>query len=511
MISPSRNQACPCGSGKKYKHCCAQGSTARPAPVQQGLIQLETGQLLPIPQAMNHAVQLHQAGRIRKAEAIYRQIVQKQPNHADAQHLLGLVYHQTGQHDLAYTHIAQAISLNAQAALFHNNLGEVCRALHRLEEAQACYARALDLQPTLLEAHRNIGLTLLAQNKPDQAETYLRQLIARHPTYLGGYWALLTVLKDQKKTDEILMVCDAGLEQHPLDLSLLHAKGHTLRTMGQLEQSAEHYRQAIKQQPQLPELYRYLAVVLMQLGDTEATIECLQNEIRLSPDASAQHLLASLQNITTDRAPASYVSELFNSYADNFDQHLVGKLEYRTHALVAQTIRDTLGDDAPGLDILDLGCGTGLFGEEIKDIKKSLVGIDLASRMIDRTRERGIYDELIVGDLLEYLDDVQAGRFDLIVATDVFIYVGDLLPVFKEASRILQPGRWFAFSLEAAPEVNDWEFILASSGRYQHSQAYIERLCAEFNFEISRFSEAPIRKENNQPIAGYIYLLKKIG
>jgi predicted TPR repeat methyltransferase len=339
----------------------------------------------------------------------------------------------------------------------------------------------------------------------------LRQVIQRHPNYLGGYWALLTALKDQNKQEDILSICDAGLEHNPLDLSLLHAKGHTHRTMGQLEQAAEHYRQAIDRQPQVPELYRYLAVVLMQLGDTEAAIESLQNEIQLSPDASAQHLLASLQNITTDRAPASYVSELFNTYADSFDQHLVGKLEYRTHALVAQTIRDTLGNDAHDLEILDLGCGTGLFGEEIKDIKKTLVGIDLASKMIDRTRVRGIYDELIVGDLLVYLEDVQDGQFNLIVATDVFIYVGDLQPVFRQASRILQPGCWFAFSLEAAPEVNDGEFVLASSGRYQHGQTYIERLCTSFNFEIRSCTQTTIRKERNQPIAGYIYLLKKTG
>ncbi|MHB1098541.1 MAG: tetratricopeptide repeat protein [Burkholderiales bacterium] len=512
MPTPSRNQACPCGSGKKFKHCCAPDLTkAHPPSGQAGLIPLETGQLRSVPQAMAHALQLHQAGRLRKAEAIYRQIIQKQPDHADAQHLLGLVYHQTGQHDLAYTHITRAISLNAHAALFHNNLGEVCRALNRLDEAQACYARALALQPTLLEAHRNIGLTLLAQNKPDQAEIYLRQLIARHPKYLGGYWALLTVLKERNKPEEILQVCDAGLEHNPLDLSLLHAKGHTLRAMGQLEQSARHYRQAIERQPQAPELYRYLTVVLMQSGDTEGAIESLKNEIRVSPDdASAQHLLASLQNITTDRAPASYVSELFNTYADSFDQHLVGKLEYRTHALVAQTLRDSLGQEAHGLYILDLGCGTGLFGEEAKNIKKTLVGIDLASKMIDLARQRGIYDELIVGDLVDYLMEVQPGRFDVIVATDVFVYIGDLLPVFSQASRILQPGRWFAFSLEAAADENK-EFVLGASGRYQHSQAYIERLCVGFNFEVGRFSEATIRKDNSQPIAGYIYLLKKIG
>lgn len=91
-------------------------------------IQIETGQWVPVPQAMEQAVRLHQQGRILKAEVIYQQIIQAQPNHADAQHLLGVIYHQTGKQDLAHTHISRAISLNPKAALFHNNLGEVCRA-----------------------------------------------------------------------------------------------------------------------------------------------------------------------------------------------------------------------------------------------------------------------------------------------------------------------------------------------------------------------------------------------
>lgn len=509
-MPPSRNQACPCGSGKKYKHCCASNIPS-PAPQSQprGWIRLENGQLVPAAQAMAHAIQLHQAGRIRKAEAIYQQVVQQMPGNADAQHLLGLVYHQTGKHALAYAHISRAISLDPKGALFHNNLGEVCRALNRPEEAQACYARALALQPTMLEPQRNIGLTLLEQNRPEEAEAHLRQLIARHPKYPGGHQALAIVLVRQNKAHDVLAACDEGLRYAPLDLALLHAKGQALKRTGQADEAARHYRQAIERQPNVPDLYRYLAVVLLQLGDSDGAVESLKNEIRLRPgDASAQHLLASLQSTTTDRAPAAYVSELFNTYADIFDQHLVGKLDYQTHVMMAQMVRDALGTDAHGLDILDLGCGTGLLGEEIKDIAGSLVGIDLASKMIDQARQRGIYSELILGDLVDYLAQAKPGQFDLIAATDVFIYLGNLAPIFREISRILEAGGRFAFSLEAAPENGD-DFVLGRSGRYQHSRAYVERLGADAQFKIDRFTHAVIRKDQNQPVAGYLYVLAK--
>ena len=510
MNAPARNQPCPCGSGKKYKHCCAQGATRKsPSPEQQSSIQLETGQLLPIAQAMAHAVQLHQAGRIRKAEAIYRQIVQKQPDHADALHLSGLINHQLGRHGLAYTLINQAIAIHPGAASFHNNLGEVCRALDRLDEALACYTTALSLQPDFPEVHRNIGLVHLASGETGLAVSLLHDAMSRFPDYLGIYWALGQALMNQRKVDEAIVIYDKGLERNASDSALLCAKGIALKTAGKLENAIRHYRHAIGLQPHVPELHHNLALVFQQQGNTEAAIACLKNELQLSPNAeSAQHLLAALQNTPTDRAPASYVRETFDSYADGFDQHLVSKLAYHAPGLLAQSLRHAIGTPAPSLNILDLGCGTGLFGETIKDLKKSLVGVDLSPRMIDKARQRQIYDELIVGDILDYLAEANPSQFDLIAATDVFIYVGNLQPIFEQASRILAPGGWFTFSIEA-PQNESGDFILDTTGRYQHHQTYLARLSTQFGFIQTKFSESCLRREKDQPVMGYLYLLKK--
>ena len=223
---------------------------------------------------------------------------------------------------------------------------------------------------------------------------------------------------------------------------------------------------------------------------------------------AARHLIAALRNTTTDLAPASYVRETFDSYADGFDQHLVSKLAYHAPGLLAQSLRHAIGTPAPSLNILDLGCGTGLFGEAIKDLKKSLVGVDLSPRMIDKARQRQIYDELIVGDILNYLAEANPSQFDLIAATDVFIYVGNLQPIFEQASRILAPGGWFTFSIEA-PQNESGDFILDTTGRYQHHQTYLARLSTQFGFIQTKFSESCLRREKDQPVMGYLYLLKK--
>lgn len=456
------------------------------------------------------AVQLHQAGRLRKAQSLYQQVLRIQPDNADALHLSGLANHQLGIHEEAYALIGRAIAANPSAAPFHNNLGEVCRALNRMDEALACYEKALALDATLAEAHRNIGLARLANGETERAIAGLRAAMARFPDSLGIHWVLGQALMQRQLPHEAIEIYDAGLAKAPTDPTLLCAKGIALKAAGRKGDAMRHYRHAIGAQPHVPELHHNLALLHMEQNDTEQAIAHLENEIRLDPRTeSARHLLAALRNTTTDRAPAAYVRETFDAYADGFDHHLTGKLGYRTPNLLATLLRETLADARERmLNVIDLGCGTGLFGEELRGIKKRLAGIDLSPRMIEKARARGIYDELIVADLLDHLAGIDPGRFDLVAATDVFNYLGDLLPVFREASRILDAGGWFAFSVEAPPPESG-DFTLAHTGRYQHNRHYVSRLITQFGFSQAGFAEASLREEHGEPVAGYLYVLSR--
>jgi predicted TPR repeat methyltransferase len=455
-------------------------------------------------------VQFHQAGRLRKAQGLYQQILSLQPDHADALHLSGLANHQLGAHEAAYALIVRAIAANPSAASFHNNLGEVCRALNRMDEALACYEKALVLDATLGEAHRNIGLVHLANGDTARAIAGLRAAMVRFPAFPGIRWVLGQALMREGLPDEAIDVYDTGLANTPADSTLLCAKGIALRAAGRPEDAVLHYHHAIGMQPHVPELHHNLALVHMQRGNTEEALAHLEKEAALNRHAeAAQHLIAALRNTTTDRAPVAYVRETFDGYADGFDQHLVHKLGYHAPEHLAQALRDTLGPDPQQLAVLDLGCGTGLFGEAIGALQRSLVGVDLSPRMIEKARQRQIYDELIVGDVLDYLAEAENGRFDLIASVDVFIYIGNLLPVFEHASRILAPGSWLAFSIETAPPESG-DFSLATTGRYQHRQDYLTRLSAEFGFTTAHVSESCLRKEKDKAVSGFLYLLRKV-
>lgn len=505
MSATPRNQPCPCGSGMKYKHCCANRSTPynKAGPVARSPFNPAA--------TLQLAMQHHQAGRLHEAEMLYEQLIRIEPNHPDILHLLGLVNHQLGKNEAACAFISKATKLKPDAPHYLNNLGEVYRALNRLAEAQACYERVVVLHPAHAEAHRNLGLVFLAMGQTDRAITHLRESISRFPHYPGIYWALGLALSTLGQFDEAINYFDKVLAQNPDDSAALCAKGVALKNKGDVDKALQHYRQAICLRPTIPELHHNLALIYQSLGKLPEAEACFERALELRPDNEmARHLLFALRNITPDRAPPSYIRDTFDSYAENFDTHLVDHLQYRTPEMLAQLIQKTPTPAHRMLNILDLGCGTGLFGEQVKHIKQRLVGIDLSSKMIAKAQERHIYDELIVGDLLDYMATATAGQFQLIVATDVFNYVGNLLPVFQQAANLLEPGSWFAFSLEAA--ANDTsDFTLDKTGRYQHSRTYVPRLCEEHGFEKLDFAQSTLRMDGSKPVTGYLYLLKKSG
>ena len=243
--------------------------------------------------------------------------------------------------------------------------------------------------------------------------------------------------------------------------------------------------------------------VLKDQGKLEEAIEAYNKALSLKPDDSeARHILSSLTGETTNSAPREYVENLFDRYAYKFDQSLVEKLSYDIPEVITQLAVEKHGGGSLG-SILDLGCGTGLTGEEIRAHCTNLEGIDLSRKMLEIAKSRDIYDKLEHIDIVEYLSNAEL-NFDYFIATDVFIYVGDLSEVFRLIKvRNKKPGK-LIFSTE---HTNEKGFHLEKSGRYSHSKSYIEELCKEFKFSISHFSETNLRKEKGSFLIGGLYIL----
>jgi predicted TPR repeat methyltransferase len=166
-----------------------------------------------------------------------------------------------------------------------------------------------------------------------------------------------------------------------------------------------------------------------------------------------------------------------------------------------------------GLDIVDLGCGTGMMGAAVKSLAHSLTGIDCSPRMIASAGRRGIYDQLILGDIAAVLKTLP--QADLVTATDLFIYVGDLRDVFVHIARILRADGGFAATVEKAAETPEGAekpgYILRQSRRYAHSESYIRRLAAASMLDILSMESFVLRREGKTGIEGLAFVVGKKG
>ena len=149
-----------------------------------------------------------------------------------------------------------------------------------------------------------------------------------------------------------------------------------------------------------------------------------------------------------------------------------------------------------------------MAGMHFRDIAGVFHAVDLSPNMVEEARKRGVYDQVWSSDIAEFLDGGEGGVrcYDLIVATDVFIYVGRLETVFKAVSRRCSPGGLFAFTVELLEE---GDFRLLPSGRYAHSAAYIEGLAAANSFKVLAERQLALRKSEQSAVAGLLFALAR--
>jgi predicted TPR repeat methyltransferase len=415
----------------------------------------------------------HQAGRLDKAEKIYRKILKSDPAHADALHMLGLLTHQRGRHDRAIGLLERALASGPASAELHTNLGSALHAQGRIDEAMAAFRAALGINPDFSLAWNNLGNACRAAGRSEEALAAFHHAIRITPGYALAHFNL----------------------------------GNLLHAMGRREEAKAALRQAIDLAPNQDAACSDLAILLMEEGDGESAREWFERALQLNGrNAVARHMLAALAGETTSTAPAEYVVKLFDGCAAYFDRQLVGELGYRAPEQIQRAVLAHTGAEVTGLDIMDLGCGTGLCGPLFRAHARSLTGVDLSPGMLDRARERAVYDELVQGDLVEVLAPVTGG-YDLLLAADVFIYVGALEKVIPAAARALRAGGMLAFSIEALDTGAD--YALRSSGRYAHSHAYIRRLAGDAGLGELAFEPAVLRQERGEAIRGHICILQK--
>ena len=236
-----------------------------------------------IQETLKSALEHHQAGRLQEAEALYRQILQVQPNHPDTLHLLGVLAHQVGKHQVAVDYITRAIALNPAAAEYHSSVGEAYRALARLNEAEASYKQALALKPAYAEVCNNLGIVLQEQGKLQEAEVYYKKAVAISLSYADAYNNLGVALKKQGKLKEAVAQYRQALALQPTSAQACNNLGNALKDLGKLDEAIECFGQALTLKPDYAEAHNNLGNALKEQGKLEEAVTQYRRALTFKP------------------------------------------------------------------------------------------------------------------------------------------------------------------------------------------------------------------------------------
>ncbi|MDC1220808.1 tetratricopeptide repeat protein [Candidatus Thioglobus sp.] len=355
----------------------------------------------------------------------------------------------------------------------YNIEGKRCANLGKLDDAISFYEKAISIKSEYVDAHYNLASVNHKLGHLDAAVKGYKKVVAISPDY---------AVTHNNKILSVIFFFSKGLIPDAIDV----------------------LEELIKGGPNDALLFNMTGGCYASQGKTNLAIKFYEKALVLKPDyAIPQHMLNSLKGITSQGPPKEYVKNLFDDYAERFDESLLNQLQYKLPFLIKEIILKINPAKTKFDKVIDLGCGTGLSGENLQDISNNLTGIDISKNMISKANELNIYDSLIAGDIVEKLE-LSEEKYDLFVALDVFIYIGEITSMLNAVKKCANKNSFFIFSIET---LKGEGYSLLKSSRYAHSDSYILEVASN-GFELIASQNVKLRKEGDKWIDGKIYILK---
>jgi predicted TPR repeat methyltransferase len=437
---------------------------------------------------LQDAQQASQEGRLADGARLYHEFLTANPAHPPALYALGMIYFQQSQFDQAEYLLGEAVRADPS---FSDGLcmrGVTLVKLSRPEEARACFEEAIRIRPDFIEALSNHATTLLE--------------LGRHHDGLAGL--------------------DRVLQLDPGHVLSWNNRGNALFALGRYAEAIESYDRALAIYPEFPDARqnRLLALGEMNRGGPRfAEILCQQGEDLMRREQFAEALtrfdealkvrpdFPEARGLHTVAYRQAY-RRLFDETAPVFEDSLLNNLNYRGHLQLRELADRVWTGSKFGLRVLDLGCGTGLVGEQFHPWTAGggrLDGIDFSARMLDEARKRNVYSNLYLGDIEQMLGS--GGEvYDLMLAADTLIYFGDLDALIRGAGDHLLPGGFFIFTVERK-DGGGWE--PTPKRRFRHSESYLRECAARAGLTVVDSAQSVLRFETGAPVPGFTMALKK--
>lgn len=380
--------------------------------------------------------------------------------------------HQNNQIEAAVKAYEQLLTILPESSLLHFNLGLALFEQNCFFEAAKHYEKASELNPEDADIHYNAGLNHRRLNKMNEAVVSFQTAIRLGDKSIETCYNLALCHQDLHNYSESERLYETILEQSPDHESSLNNYAYLCHKNGYIRKAKTLYTRLL----------------------------------HLNPDhKAAKHMLNSLSGNVTETAPLEYVEEVFDNYAEHFEQSLLEELQYKTPKGLWYRFCKIFSPHTSYRHCLDMGCGTGLAGEQFAACCREITGIDISKEMLEIAEKKEIYSRLVKDDLLHFLQTADH-CYDLIIAADVFTYMGNLEKLFHHCFDKTEEDGVFLFSIE---ESDSKTFELKQTGRFGHSTEYIEKLCSNTGWNILDCHLSKLRKDKDEWIRGHLYILQK--
>jgi predicted TPR repeat methyltransferase/thioredoxin-like negative regulator of GroEL len=495
---------------------------------------------------LSKAFNAQQANKPIKASNLFRKVLKMEANNIDALHGLGLCYAQRKLYDKAIKWITKAIKLAPHIPAFHNNLGNLYKKIRQTSLALQHYREALRLKTPYPDAHNNLGALLYEMGNIKEATEELERAVQSAPETINAHYNLaccyakqdrfqdalihyLIVLKKQsdhlgalhnagilltelKRYDEAKGFLSQALSRNPGNIDLLFHLAIIHSAEAEYYNAKVLYERIIEQNPNHAAAYHNLATVLLHLNQRFQALDYFKKAYQLQPENfTAKHMIDAItENPETKQTPPNFIQALFDQYAYNYNDHVKTQLKYQVPSLIREALSPYANQDTLYQKILDLGCGTGLMAPYLSDICMKLIGVDLSENMIEMAKRLGAYYKLYHDNILHFLPK-HLNEFDLIVAADVLCYFGDLKEILIYCQHALMADCLLVFTVEYLnnPAKKNQPYRLQTSGRFVHSETYIENQLKEAGFTLETCKQVILRYQEDIPVDGLLFIVRK--
>ncbi|MEM6775253.1 MAG: tetratricopeptide repeat protein [Pseudomonadota bacterium] len=503
---------------KKAGKLAARGDTQAARQLYDSILRREPGNK----KAKKGLSALQRQGKLSLTEADFARITnllrrgRSAAALAEAERLCRLFPQQPALHNLRGVILTQQGSLRAAAAALREaldlepgfsdaafNLASVFTDLGRLDEAQTGFEQLIDRGQGSAEVHNGLGRALRAAGKTGKAMDAYQQAIALRPTYAEAFLNLGNAQIDAGQHDKALQSYSQALQLKPeLDLALVNL----VETLLPLRRPAEALEVlASRRLKDTPRALRLRGRALLALDQRHAARECYEELLNMNAqDSVARHLIAALSGTRHEYGDPAYARTVFNDLAPRYEARM-RQLAYTLPERLPGLLQALDGENAWFETVLDLGCGTGLAGSQLRPYCSELLGVDVAGAMIDRAAEKAVYDELVVADAESWLRGT-ARRFDLVVCADVAAYIGGLDRLMQSVVARMNDGARLILSTERSDEDS---FELQVNGRYKHSADYIEQCAAQSGVRVASRGSFQLRSESGSTLDGELFVIAR--